>query len=364
MRRLWVRQVTRGFAVAAAVAAALALGGAAVGSGATGASRLEVRDGTLSLVKAPGESTRLTLGGSGSDWTAGDAGNADFDEFSPRQPRWPGILPSPGAGCAQPDRSGDFGCAGVSRIDVSGGDEPDLLQVESGAGLPVRLAGNGGRDALLASGAGEAEIDGGPGDDSLAIDRGSVRGGPGDDAIEIRFTEARRGRRPVFAPTRIDCGPGRDVLIYGTHNGQRPPATVDAASCPPVITPLRRYQPSFPGDYRQVRLPASRRLRMKILQTPEALHGVIDAKHGAPACTRAKRFRVAAGKTLRVTLRLTAVAVARSRSRRMSGSYCPLRLRASDPQGDRVEEFLSFYIRPATGGSRDRRPRGRSRTPR
>lgn len=322
-----------------------------------------MRDGVLGLVTAPGSATSLTLEATElveqHAFRALDYGDGVFTSFSEQSEAWPGGLPAAGGGCAGEDPGLEYVCHGVTSIDLSGAEQPDLLTVNSGrVPIPVRLAGGGGRDGLMSLNSSDTEIDGGPGNDALLLDQGIARGGPGNDEIEIRELPAPAGEKlpeaPRFAPMTIDCGPGSDILLYPTVNGQRLPATVDAESCPPAITPLRRYRPRFPGDYPKIRLPSSRRLRMTVLQTTEELHGKVAAPprtggHGG-RCTRATRFHVGAGQTLRVTLRLTAEAVRRSRATTRVGALCNLGLTARDPQGDRVKEFFPFIIRPHAGG--------------
>jgi hypothetical protein len=339
------------------IAGAVSLGGVAAANAATGASRLEVRGGTLTLVKAP-EPTVLQVTDFSGRWgvTGDDEG---FEAYSGTGGHWPGLLPAPGPGCAADAGYEEYSCHDVTAVDLAGGDGTDLLEVSGGlAPVPIRLIGNGGRDGLLAWGRGDVQIDGGAGDDVLALKRGVAVGGPGDDLIRLDPVHSTR-RSAQFAPTRIDCGPGHDELnYYAARNRRPPPATVDRASCPAVITPLRRYFPQFPGDYRQVKLPRSRRLHLTILRTPEALHGTLKAEKGSPSCTRPKRVQVGAGGTLRATIRITANGVRRSRSNSRAGSYCSLVLSATDPQGDRVVERLPFLIRPSNGGTPPRR-RGR-----
>jgi hypothetical protein len=329
-----------------------------------GASQLDVREGVLGLTTAPGVAISLSLEPIGFPeqhaFRALDFGDGVFTSFSDQSEAWPGGVPPAGVGCgpqAHPDAS--YVCEGVASVDLSGAEQPDLLTVlgNPGSSVPVRLAGGGGRDGLMSLQTGETEIDGGPGNDALLLDRGIAHGGPGNDEIEIRELPTPPGEKasaaPRFAPTTIDCGPGSDILVYPTVNGQRLPATVDAASCPPVITPLRRYRPRFPGDFPMIRLPTSRRLRMTILETTEELRGKVRARATGGLggrCTRAKRFRVAAGQTVRVTLRLTAEAVRRSRATTRAGAMCNLALIARDPQGDRVAEALPFLMRPHSGG--------------
>jgi len=342
-------------------AAAIGAGWAPTAFGA-GTSQLEVRDGVLGLMTASGSATSVTLETTElveqHAFRALDYGDGVFTSFSDQREAWPGGLPAAGGGCAGEDPNFEYVCHGVTSIDLSGAEQPDLLTVNSGrVPIPVRLAGGGGRDGLMSLNSSDTEIDGGPGNDALLLDQGVARGGPGNDEIEIRELLTPAGEKlpeaPSFAPMTIDCGPGSDILLYRTVNGQRLPATVDAKSCPPAITPLRRYRPRFPGDYPIIRLPSSRRLRMTILQTTEALRGKVwpRATGGLGGrCTRATRFRLGAGQTLRVTLRLTAEAERRSRATTRAGAVCNLVLTARDPQGDRVEELFPFIIRPHAGG--------------
>lgn len=328
------------------------LGFVPVAEGATGASKLEVRDGTLTLVKAPGEATNITLEYSPGPQRADGYTNPKdaFEPFSPTRNGWPGLTPAPGAGCAA-EPGDELDCTGVRAIDLAGGDETELMEVIATQSVAVRLAGNGGRDGLFADTGADAQLDGGAGDDAIALSRGTATGGPGDDLIDV-FPVDADPRSARFAPVRVDCGPGSDLLAYYSARNRQPlPVTVDRASCPPLITPLRRYFPQFPGDYRLVKLPASMRLRMTILRTPEALRGRVAPEKGRPACFRPKRFKVGAGKTLRVKLRLTGEAVRRSRSNSRQTSLCTATMTATDPQGDRVVEYLPFLIRPRDGGT-------------
>ncbi len=75
-------------------------------------------------------------------------------------------------------------------------------------------------DVRSVNGTGQSTIDGGPGNDTVIADAGSLRGGPGDDTLTLRYgdwnqVEGGDGDDHLFGGTRVDLligGPGRDVL--------------------------------------------------------------------------------------------------------------------------------------------------------
>ena len=158
---------------------------------------------------------------------------SDWFAYGPRF-LWHGTAPVAGAGCHAVPRGVEAAhveCPdAVYQIDIAlaGGD--DYLSVAS-SNAPVRLSGGAGDDGLRLDARAAATLDGGPGNDSLRLEgAGTVHGGPGDDYISLETRGAV-----------ADCGPGDDVVAdnYFYLSG---PATVDEATCGPVLRPVRSCQ--------------------------------------------------------------------------------------------------------------------------
>jgi hypothetical protein len=210
------------------------------------------------VIAAPGEANQLTVAGSSIDPSL-----AITDSSAPLQI---------GAGCSAAV-DGSASCSAlVSQIELDAGDLDDSVSVA--AGLPARILGGDGDDALSAAttsamldgGLGDDRLQGGDGEDSLIGGGGGdfADGGNGDDSIEVRDTLSDSawcgaGRDSVSAETldaldvgceRVDYGPPGQVgrLVSITGGGRWVPipgqtwARVDRRVLADVLYLVRRYR--------------------------------------------------------------------------------------------------------------------------
>lgn len=297
------------------------------------ASTVRVEGGVLSIGQAPAESTRVSLvriiQAPPGEYTVG--GGFAEARYSDTAVRWPGTAPGAGAGCMALQYA--VGCPGVSRIAVAFGDGDDSAVVLTN-GDPVAgiaLSGGGGRDALQASEE-VASLDGGPGDDVLMLAGGSANGGEGDDYIGVTGGDR----------VTIDCGPGHDMLRRVTAGAEADPRdtggmTVDAASCPPLLTPLIAQFAHLPGKSTVFYVPRDRKLTVPLFRTNEAVTGTMSLRrtNGGRACAPPVRFRAAAGRAVNPKFTLApwlVRAVAPLGPRR--GVSCTIRFSGTDAQGE------------------------------
>jgi len=167
----------------------------------------------LLFVADAGEANRVTVTSTGGTLTVADPGAGTIQAAGDCYPSGPAAVYCP--------------AAGVTALDVSGGDGDD--EIVNATGLGGRLQGDDGDD-LLRGGSGAEVVDGGAGDDTLYggagddrvggdggedyIDAGSgadrLDGGAGPDVVVAR--DGRR-REPV------SCGPGQDLAIVDWGDG-------------------------------------------------------------------------------------------------------------------------------------------------
>jgi hypothetical protein len=314
------------------------------------AATVEVRDGVLAVVQAPGEATSvrvLPVPGAPAAWQVsgpryafGGGGFVPGRESS----QWPGVGPASGGGCAPlatPTQTGSgkapyMRCDGVTSVGLSFGAGPDYADVLAG---PVTLAGGGGRDRLDACRVAGAVLDGGPGDDSLMLVNGSAAGGPGDDRIDVASCTAP-GDPPVSVGVAIDCGPGDDVVRFLSDPGSR--GRVDARTCPPVIRPLRTTGRGPGGASDRTRIPADYRLRVSLFRASERVNGSVHLVHdrvagrpGGEPCSSTVRFRGRPGKAIAATVALSRSLVRLGHKRGLRFLSCSVRFTGADGDGER-----------------------------
>ena len=275
---------------------------------------------------------------------------SDWFAYGPRF-LWHGTAPVAGAGCHAVPRGVEAAhveCPdAVYQIDIAlaGGD--DYLSVAS-SNAPVRLSGGAGDDGLRLDARAAATLDGGPGNDSLRLEgAGTVHGGPGDDYISLETRGAV-----------ADCGPGDDVVAdnYFYLSG---PATVDEATCGPVLRPVELPTPPEPGAlaYAHAIKPRHGRVKIKAAFRPsEAGRGTLVLKRarsvtrtGFPrpgtrwaACSERRRFRMRAGRDVRATLPLVPRVARRVTRLRPPGNWfspksliaCSLHISGVDDDGE------------------------------
>jgi hypothetical protein len=287
---------------------------------AASASALRVDAGVLSIAQAPGEATRVSLSGDGDIAFENQSVHA---RYSPRALRWPGTKPGPGPGCVAL-------CMGVTRIDLGfGAGDDSALVTTSKPPAGLRLSGGDGRDGLAVESGATAELDGGPGDDVLALGTGSAAGGEGDDVVLV----TAGGR------VTIDCGPGEDAIRREDGN-PRDTARIDAdtASCPPVLTPIIKLSPFLPGRNPVFHVPPSRKVSLPVFRATEAVTGRMTLRRprNRGPCAAPVRFSAAAGRPVTVTLTLTRATAARVAALgRGKSVQCILGVKGTDPQGER-----------------------------
>ena len=277
---------------------------------------------------------------------------------------WHGTAAVPGAGCGSGPGSAHVVCPGVVGMDIALGGGDDYLDIASSY-APVRVRGGAGDDGLrLHTFEADATLDGGPGNDSLRLDSpGTVHGGPGDDYISLKGPGAV-----------ADCGPGDDVVVDDLHYLSGP-ATVDQATCGPVLRPVPPNglpTPPLPGEFRGIPLikPRNGRVKLQAFRPSEAGRGTVQLKQaravtkdGYPrpgtkwtACSTRRRFHMRAGRVLRTTLKLVP-RVARhanrlrppqSRFSRKSMIPCSLHVSGVDDDGERFQrtDFSLVLIHP------------------
>lgn len=335
------------------------------------ASTVEVRDGALKVVQAPGEPTSvrvLPLPEAAGAWQVSAPRYAfGAGPFAPGRQQWPGTAPGPGAGCAASatptstvlSRPPFLRCEGVSRVDLAFGNGPDYAEVLAG---PATLAGGGGRDVLNACRVSGAVADGGPGDDYLWVVSGSSAGGPGDDYMLVDSCGSPSEATPR-ADAVVDCGPGNDVLRYGPDGPEGPQRRIDARTCPPIIRPLRPIGAGNPSLVRR-RIPKDYRLDVPLFRVSEAVKGTARLVRFAGAqfrqaqrCSSTARFRSRPGRAVRVT-----VTISRSLVRRVIKGLgkrfvaCQVQISGTDDDGERFDRAST----PSMQGYR-LDPRGRIR---
>jgi hypothetical protein len=291
---------------------------------AANASVLRVDGGVLSIEQAAGEATRVSLSGNG-DIAFGN--QSIHARYSPHALRWPGAKPGPGPGCVTR-------CMGVTRIDLGFGAADDSALVTlSRPPAGVRLSGGEGRDGLAVESGATAELDGGPGDDVLALGTGSAAGGDGDDFVLVT----------AGGPVAIDCGPGQDAIrreAAGGGGNPRDTARIDAdaASCPPVLTPIIKLGLYAPGKNPVFHVPPSRKVTVPVFRATEAVKGRMTLRRprNRGPCAGPVRFSAAAGKPVKVTLTLTQATATRVAALGRGRSVqCILGVKGTDPQGER-----------------------------
>jgi hypothetical protein len=292
---------------------------------------------------------------------------SDWFAYGPRF-LWHGTAPAPGTGChAQPGGPGEqdhVECPGpVYQIDIAlaGGD--DYLSVASG-NAPVRVSGGAGDDGLRIDAHAAATLDGGPGNDSLRLEgAGTANGGPGDDYISVHTPG-------VVA----DCGEGDDDVVDDLYYLSGP-ATVDEATCGPVLRPVPPKglpTPPQPGEFRAIARikPRNGRVKLSAFRPSEAGLGTIQLKQaravtkdGYPrpgtkwtACSKRRRFHMRAGRVLRTALKLVprvarranGLRPPRGRFSRKSMIPCSLHVSGVDDDGERFhrKDFSLVLIHP------------------
>ena len=184
---------------------------AAAPAGALGATA-SVSGGTLQYRAAPGEVNRLQI-----------------SALTDRSYRVRDAVPiAPGAGCA-PVGDGGVDCSGpISLVDVdtADGDDsatgPDAYMAPEG--FVVAIRGGEGADRLPSQAFARAELNGGPGSDTLMAGDGGgdLRGGDGDDLLHsgIDFSGLLDGGRGddtfalAGARQSVRGGPGHDSATY------------------------------------------------------------------------------------------------------------------------------------------------------
>ena len=281
---------------------------------------------------------------------------------------WHGTAASEGAGCGSQPAGAAGGvhvaCQNVLGMDIALGGEDDYLDIASSQ-APVRVNGGPGDDGLrLHNFEADAALDGGPGNDSLRLDSpGSVHGGPGDDYIVVEGSG-------VVA----DCGPGDDVVVDDVYYLSGP-ATIDEATCGPVLRPVPPHglpTPPLPGEFRAIAAikPRDGRVKLQLFRPSEAGRGTIVLKRarsvtdmGYPrpdtrwtACSERRRFRMRAGRVLRSTLtlvprvsqRVTRLRPSRGRFSLKSMIPCSLHISGVDDDGERFhrDDFSLVLINP------------------
>ena len=269
------------------------------------ASTVNVAGGVLSLATGPTEPVRIGLGfGLAEAGQPGDVrvGQGAFDgQYLPGHRKWPGGMPTGGAGCA-PDRYGSPVCSGVQAIDVAFGDGDDAGTVFGNLSpLPVRLSGGAGHDGLESARTPAVTLDGGPGEDFIRLDQGTAIGGDGDDVIRILESTGR---------VQIDCGPGNDAIRQNPTSLRNDPRktgriAADPASCPPVITPLVALNAFYPGPQTVFYVPTDGRFRVPFFKASEAVKGTAWLRRpDGHDCAPPVHFSATAGQPIRPLFRL------------------------------------------------------------
>ncbi|HEX8120276.1 MAG TPA: calcium-binding protein [Solirubrobacteraceae bacterium] len=297
----------------------------------SGASDLEGRAGDDTLTGGAGADD--LQGGPGRDALAGGAGDdelqgVDFDEPGPLDVERPeaDVLDG-GAGAdrvtyaqrridvsvdlADPAPDGAPGEGDVLRDveNVQGGIGADRLSGDGGANVlagengPDTISGRGGDDDLRGGYHGDFRrpqsrradvVDGGPGDDRVAVaGRGLLTGGPGDDALAT-------GRlRP--SSSSADCGPGADVVRVsrGTTPGVDGSCERWAVKLLLVRGRLTRHAMSVPtlrGGVARLTIPCSPVLGRRCIMT-------LDIRDGARLLARDREV-VRPGRRARLSARV------------------------------------------------------------
>jgi hypothetical protein len=215
-----------------------------------------VRDGTLGVIAAPGETNDVGVQQDGSDYIVEDNGQAT----------------TLGPGCA-PELINNLvhgaRCSGANKIVVSLGDRDDNLRPIGPLAAPVDYSGGPGTDLVIYVGDPVVPLtlstdgianDGRDGRDNIGPDvehlfgRGladtltlgpaggtitgfdgndTLRGGPGNDLIEAAQVEDVGLNSGDFYPQGKDtvtCGAGKDTVYADGHD------TVDSSSCEVIVT--------------------------------------------------------------------------------------------------------------------------------
>ena len=174
-----------------------------------------------------------------------------------------------------------LGSAGVDRL--YGADGSDSLEGGNGNDL---LDGGTGPDTLVAGDGGDSLI-GGDGDDRLEAGKGadSLDGGAGNDNLQTAEGEFSGDRE-----SQILCGPGRDAARVG-------PADYFVTDCETM-------------DGASIRL-ARGRLVPLVIVCPAACRATARIRDSRGRITGARSFSGAAGKAVRVNVRLSPAEVAR-----------------------------------------------------
>jgi hypothetical protein len=328
---------------------------------ASQASSVEVRDGALSGLQAPGEATSmvvLPVPGAPGSWQVSGARytfGARFMPGSSNTPqRWPGTAPAPGVGCAPLGtpmsavlgRAPYLRCDGVASVALAFGDGLDYAQALGG---PVTLSGGGGNDALdaRACGVGGAVLDGGPGGDDLMIFDGSAGGGPGDDYIIVHSCRAH-GEPPIPGNADVDCGPGDDVLRYDGD----PRGRVNTRTCPPTILSLRPYGFGPSGNRDRVRIAKDYGLRVPLFRASEPVNGTarlvhdrIAGRRGGEPCSNTVRFRARPGQPVGITVTLSRSLIRLGRKRGFRFLACSVKFSGTDGDGERFGDAFALSMR-------------------
>jgi hypothetical protein len=308
------------------------------------AATLEVQNGVLSVVQAAGETTSLNLGrapGAESGFVGFSRAFLFPEPYAPGMRKWPGAMPDAGAGCTF-GLNNTSSCTGVASVHIAFGDADDAVTMKTRdafAGV-TSIAGGGGRDALTASD--EALIDGGPGNDVVGLQAGNAIGGDGEDTLVVAPDDFG-----TSGDVTVNCGPGADkVEVAEDFNGT---VSLDAASCPPLISPLVQRGPFSPGRPTVFYVPRDRIVHVPVFRASERVTGRMTLKRfgsGRP-CASSVRFAAKAGRRVRPVFRLRPwVAKAVAPLSGHKGIPCMLRFNGTDPQG---EPFDSSDHRGETG---------------
>jgi hypothetical protein len=308
--------------------AALALPSTAFGSFAS------VSDGVLTYDASGGEVNQVTIGYSGSSTTVTDLGAI--------------IEAGPGCNVTQGGRKAS--CSNVLSVVANLSDWNDSA-VNTLLFTPVTFDGGEGGDTLTGSSTPDT-LSGGPGDDILNGGWGNdtLTGGDGADAIDASYGNDKILARDGGVDT-IACG-------YGTDSGERDADDTVAADCETVVPPgveVPAGEPDGTGDGATdpgagdttITDPIEEIMPVVLPQAPRAnprgaipirVHcpraaasgcvgtvsveladdsdGVAAARRRAAPRTGRKRFKLAAGQTKAVPVRLARRAARRLKSRR------------------------------------------------
>jgi Ca2+-binding RTX toxin-like protein len=243
----------------------------------------------------------------------------------------------------------EISCSSVARVDIAFGDGADSLFVDAfqDPKVPVRISGGDGDDDLyVAIPPGDVTVDGGPGNDTITTGSATVLGGPGDDAIAFSWTPEDH-TSPV-----IDCGPGNDHFADGAALPASVRATVEAATCPPILRALGRFRRAENGFFTAptFKVPANRRLRVALFRAAEPVSGTVrfHESRSKSSCGKPVRFHAAAGQQVRVTLAVLPSVLRRLDRGRQVG--CAVTVTGTDDEGEPISGGTPYaYLLLAPG---------------